>query len=173
MERSIYSVEIIYFSDTDRIHEMKWHDSDGKAGAPADFPSRIYFYLSGNIERMIWECQDQMHRDGDLPANIGFKDSATLEILDASWHRHDDEHRDGDLPSSIYIDPEDGRVCCLGFKRHGVGRDDEGLPGYVWINSDGSMEDQDGEPMHCDLSRFGGDLPRPPSTDRPPFFAPG
>lgn len=173
MRRAIFSVEITYYSGTDQVHEMEWRDSEGKAGAPSNFPSEVYFYRSGNVERMIWKHQGQMHRDGDLPANIGFKDSASLEILDASWHQHGEEHRDGDLPSWICIDPDDGRVCGLSFKTHDVGRDEEGLPGYVWLNADGSMEDEDGQPMDCDLSRFEGDLPRPQAATRPPFLAPG
>lgn len=173
MKRERYYVDITYFSGSDQIHKMQWRDSEGKLGSPAHFPSGIHFYRSGNVERLIWKRHDQIHRDRDLPAKIVFKDSTALEVIDASWHLHGEEHRDGDLPSWISIDPDDGRVCGLGFKRHGVGRDDVGLPGYVWINADGSMEDEDGQPIECDLSRFEGDLPRPPPATRPPFLAPG
>lgn len=173
MYLSTYTVKVEHLEGVDQIQSLEWYDGDGKRGAPGDLPSRVSFYRSGNIRRMIWDDNDQIHRGNDLPASIGFKDSAALEILDASWHQHDEEHREGDMPSSIFIDPDDGRVCGLGFKKRGIGRDEEGLPGYVWINSDGSMENEDGEPMDCDLSRFQGDLPRPPPARRPPFIAPG
>lgn len=74
------------------------------------------------------------------------------------------------MPSSIMLNEGGDRVCLLTFCKNGRQHDSEGLPGYIWINEDGSTEDEEGHPINVDLSRFGGSPPRPPTMITPPHL---
>lgn len=165
-----YIVEVIEQGDDDCLESLQWLNSDGAIEAPDDFPAEVSFYPSGNIEQMIWRRAGQIHRDNDQPANITLKDTPNLEVLSASWHMDGMDHREGELPSAVYFDQQDGRIRGFEFRKFGQGREDEGLPGYVWINDDGSTENEDGEPVAFDTARFCGELAQPPPVQRAPFL---
>lgn len=150
-------------------NDKREFDSPGQGQLPAN----IIFYPSGNVREMWWYRDGVHHRENDLPAFIEFADNPNNQIIHASWHMNGQEHREGDLPSTIMVCEYTNEVTLLQFRRHGADHSIDGLPPYIWINCDGSTEDEDGKPIEVDLSRYHGDLPRPPKTTIPPFFQPG
>lgn len=169
-EKLEYRVEVLKKKETDKLRYIRWFKPNGQSEGPGDLPAEISFYPSGNIERMTWFQAGFIHRDGDRPANIIFKDNPDYEVKWAVWYQYGKEHRDGHRPSGIMIDEEDGRVCLLQFCHQNIGRDNEGLPGFVWIEADGSTVDEDGYPIDFDLSRLGEELPQPPKVVPPPIL---
>lgn len=168
-----YTVETTTFEECGSIRSLCWYAPDGELDAPAGFPALVIFYQTGRIRQMAWYSDGKLHRDHDMPANVFFNDSDREQIIHAIWYQHGQEHRDGDMPSSIHIEPETERICGLGFKRHGIGREEEGLPGELWIECDGTLVNGDEESIEVDLSHFAGNLPRPPPIGRPPFLGLG
>ena len=170
--RTKYSVEQVNYPGAEKLRALRWFNSNGQKEAPAGLPAHIEFYPSGNVREMYWYKADKLHRENDLPAHVSFKDSPDDEVTWAVWSINGKEHREGDLPSCIKIDENDGRVCVLGFCRHGENSGAGSLPHYIWINPDGSTEDDGGYPIDVDLSRFQGELPRPPPIALPSVFQP-
>ena len=167
--RRSFNVTATYYSDTGSLESLTWRNDIGQKEAPGGFPARVFFYRSGNIRQLFWYKADKLHRDNDLPADLGFKNNSRLEINWALWAQDGKEHRDGDLPSAISIDDEDGRVSMLQFCRYGEECGIGNKPYFIWINPDGTTEDESGNPIDVDLSEYDGDLPRPPPFGRRPF----
>ena len=165
-----YILDVSENKTTGNLQTLRCLNRDGQKEAPGDLPSEVEFYPSGNVKRMTWHRADKKHRDHDCPANLLFKDTPSFEVTSASWHQQGKEHREGAVPSHIMIDENDGRVCLMQFCRHGEECSVDGLPPYIWINADGSTEDEGGYPIDVDLSRFQGELPRPPPVTPPPFL---
>lgn len=168
-----YKIEAEYRKEKGQLLSLTWLNDKGECEAPDGLPSTIYYYPSGNIQRLVWHKAGKRHRENDLPADITFFDTSKGDIQYATWFWQGLEHREGDLPSCIGIDDADGRVCVLQFCRHGEECGIEGMPYYVWITPEGQTEDEDGNPLDVDLSRlsrYHGDLPRPPPVIHPPIF---
>ena len=170
-DKLTYTVDIIEYKGSDNLFKMVFKAPNGYTEGPGNFPAEVDFHPSGNVKLMAWKDRGKPHRDDDKPAILTFVDRPGLLIESASWYQHGEMHRAGMLPCWIHIDTENDRVNGLMFLRHGVSREDEGLPSYVWIEPDGTTVDEGGHPIECDLSRFGDHLPRPPAVELPPFLA--
>lgn len=88
---------------------------------------------TGALVSERWFKDNQLHRDDDLPATIGYING----ILWQHWYQHGEEHRES-MPAVLATNSTGmvlSEVWCRAGKRHREG----GLPAYILRNADGIL----------------------------------
>ena len=80
--------------------------------------------------------EGKLHRDGDLPAKIGFWKDGTVRFEE--FYKEGFQHRDGDLPAEVWY-YSDGKVWYELFYKEGLQHRDGGLPAKIYYYSDGTV----------------------------------
>ena len=144
--------DIGHFQIVDTMVEYTWHnngriikrtrDSEGK------LPTVIYKTNNTHIEYDYYTDGSQMisleshhkdgrtHRDGDLPAHIGYHTNGNVAY---EWYFVNGvAHREGDKPTYIryFIN---GGVCMKEYKKHGKRHRGGGNPAYIVYNESGDI----------------------------------
>ncbi len=85
-----------------------------------------------------WYRNDELHREGDLPAVIWYKKNGA--IIAEYWYRNGKPHRGGDLPADIYY--RNNQIYAEYWHRHGKLYRDGGLPVAVWYDKKGAKTEE-------------------------------
>lgn len=92
-------------------------------------------YPSGAIKREDWQVAGVRHRDGDLPASIGYYEEGSINWQ--RWFMHGDLHRDYDLPAYIEYQKDGTMMWEQWYQNYKLHRDTG--PAYVIYREDGSI----------------------------------
>jgi hypothetical protein len=83
--------------DGNSVYEF-WFDRNYDLHSFMSHPAYIEYY-NGQIIYQEWYKKGVRHRDGDLPAFIGYDYNGQISYQ--SWYKKGVYHRDGDLPAFI------------------------------------------------------------------------
>ena len=98
-------------------------------------------YASGSPFREKWRLgrSGLLHRDGDLPAQILYRENGSTYLQ--GWYQNGRLHRDGDLPAQIE-NHVDGSIFYQDWYQNGQLHRDSDLPAQILYRENGSIYSQ-------------------------------
>ena len=115
-----------------------WLDRNGDRHSFMGQPAEIS-YENGKIKNQFWYKKGERHRDGDLPARIGYDCNGQISYQE--WYKKGVLHRDGDLPAEIFYD-SNRQITYKGWYKKGKLHRDGDLPAEIWYYPSGEIKRQ-------------------------------
>jgi antitoxin component YwqK of YwqJK toxin-antitoxin module len=101
-----------YLNIIENLFVQEWL-VEGKHERGGGEPHVVKSDLAGVVVKKSWlDGDEKFHREGDLPAEIHYGETADEVILQA-WYNHGRYHREDDQPAKIYVEEVEGQVMEL------------------------------------------------------------
>jgi hypothetical protein len=89
-----------------------------------------------------WYKDNELHRDGDEPARIEYRDNNKEIIISKIWYKNGKKHRDNDLPAEIKYDMEGSVITSESwYQNDKLHRAIENGPAYVQYKENKIMKE--------------------------------
>ena len=156
------SFEERIFQISELLKMLMEKDSESITGYIQSILPHVELRADGSVLRRTFYRSGQKHRDGDLPAQISYDESGTVD--GEVWYKRGIMHRDGDKPAALHISPrgnvetyyKQGKRHREGDKPAVIAFDASGEPkDQVWYKN-GIQHREGDNPTRIMRSKFGG-----------------